>query len=171
MSTPQNGTIEFARHLATEQGVYGLILVSGLIATASSAGATSFRVLLFVAVTVAVFWLAHVYSSIVAGHGRADELGAPRQLRHTVGHAAREARGMLAATVFPAAALLLGVFGVLPDRAANWLAMWVCVAALGVLGYLAYVRLGARPLARIGGALVTASFGIIIILAKAIVTH
>lgn len=171
MAAPQNGTMEFARHIATEQGVYGLILVSGLIATASSAGASSFRVLLFVVVTVSVFWLAHVYSSIVAGHGRADEAGDPRPLRHMIRHASREARGMLVATVFPSAALLLGVFGVLPDRAANWLAMWVCVGALACLGYLAYQRLGARLIARIGGALATASFGIIIILAKAIVTH
>ncbi|WP_440312892.1 hypothetical protein [Leucobacter chromiireducens] len=171
MATSQNGTIEFARHLATEQGVYGLILVSGLIATASSAGASSFRVLLFVAVTVAVFWLAHVYSSIVAGHGRTDEQGTPRQLRHTIRHATRDARGMLVATVFPSGALLFGVFGVLPDRAANWLALWVCVAALAVLGYLAYARLGAPLIARLGGALATASFGMIIILAKAIVTH
>ncbi len=176
MAAPQNGTMEFARHIATEQGVYGLILVSGLIATASNPGAgsastNSLRLFVLIVVTVSVFWLAHVYSNIVAGHGRADEAGDPRPLRHMIRHAVREARGMVVATVFPSAALLLGVFGVLPDRAANWLAMWVCVGALACLGYLAYQRLGVRLIARIGGALATASFGLIIIIAKAIVTH
>lgn len=44
----------------TEAAVYGTILVSGLVAVSSAHGETSFVVLLTVAVTVLVFWGAHV---------------------------------------------------------------------------------------------------------------
>ena len=159
------------RHLATGEGVYGLILVSGLIATASSAHATSIRVLIFVAVTVAVFWVAHVYANVVASYGKVDGDGNRVTLMSTVSAAVRETRGMLVATLFPAAALLLGVFGVLHDTSANWLALWVCVGALAFLGYRAFRMLGAALHVRLLGACATASFGLVIIVAKAIITH
>ena len=73
--------------------------------------------------------------------------------------------------MFPAAALLLGVAGVLPDKSANWLALWVCVGVLAWLGYRSYARRGAALHVRLLGARATASFGRIIIVAKAIVTH
>ena len=159
------------RHLATGEGVYGLILVSGLIATASSAHASSLRVLIFVAVTVAVFWVAHVYANVVASYGRLDSNGNRVTLPSTVSAAVRETRGMLVATVFPAAALLLGVFGILADKSANWLALWVCVGVLAFLGYRAFRMLGAALHVRLIGAFATASFGLVIIAAKAIITH
>lgn len=171
MSHVSSGTSEFARRIASEQGVYGLILVSGLVATASSADAPAFRVLLFVVVTVVVFWLAHVYSGVVADYGKTGADGAPMRLSAIVRESVQDARGMLFATVFPAGALLLGAVGLVPDTLASWLALWTCVAALACLGYLAYRRLGARLHVRILGALATASFGVFIIIAKAIVTH
>lgn len=171
MSAPSPAAAKFAKHLSSGEGVYGLILVSGLIATASSAQAPSGRVLLFVAVTLGVFWLAHVYSGVVADYGRTGSNGEPMPLRTVIRESVRDARGMLFAAVFPAGALLLGAFGVMPDRSANWLALWICVGVLACLGYLAYRRRGAALHVRLLGALATASFGLIIILAKAIVTH
>lgn len=164
-------TAAFGKHLASGEGVYGLILVAGLIATASSAKAPSIRVLIFVAVTLIVFWLAHVYSGVVADHGRLDRSGEPMTLKATIREAVGEARGMLFSAVFPAAALLLGAFGILEDRAAAWLALWTCVAALACLGYLSFRRIGAAMHVRLLGAFITASFGILIIIAKAVVTH
>lgn len=55
-------------HLSTEEGIYGLILVAGLVAVAGTSGLSSIRTLVFVLVTVAVFWVAHVYSGTVAAH-------------------------------------------------------------------------------------------------------
>ncbi len=161
----------FTKHLTSGEGVYGLILVSGLIATASSGQAPSFRVLLFVVVTLGVFWLAHVYSGVVGQHGRMSSDGTPTKLRLAIRESVREARGMLLSAVLPAAALMLGVVGVLQDRTANWLALWVCVGVLAWLGYRSYRNLGAALHVRLLGALATASFGLIIIVAKAIVTH
>ena len=170
-ATVSPSTARFAKHLASGEGVYGLILVSGLVATASGTGASSLRVLLFVIVTLSVFWLAHVYSNAVGSHGSVGEDGTPQPLRAVIRHSLRESRGMLLAAVPPAIALLLGAVGILQDRTAGWLAMWVCVAILAVLGYQSYRRRGAALHVRLIGALVTASFGLIIIIAKAIVTH
>lgn len=171
MSDPSPSATTFGKQLATGEGVYGLILVAGLIATASSAQASSFKVLLFAAVTLSVFWLAHVYSGVVAAHGQTGEDGKPMTHRAAIRESVRDARGMLFAAVFPAGALLLGVLGVIGDKAAAWLALWTCVAALATLGYLSYRRVGAALHVRLLGALTTASFGIVIIVAKAFVTH
>lgn len=78
---------------------------------------------------------------------------------------------MLLAAVLPAVALLLGAAGLMQDKTAGWLAMWICVAVLALLGYRSYSRLGAGLPVRLLGSLATASFGLIIIAAKAIVTH
>lgn len=171
MSAASPNTDGFTKHLSTGEGVYGLILVSGLIATASSAQTPSFRVLLFVAVTLGVFWLAHVYSQVVGDHGRTGADGNPRLLRVAIRESIRETKGMLLAAVLPAGALMLGVIGILPDKTANWSALWVCVGVLALLGYRSYSKLGAALHIRLLGALATASFGLIIIAAKAIVTH
>lgn len=171
MSAASPSTNEFSKYLSTGAGVYGLILVSGLIATASSAQASSLRVLVFVAVTLGVFWLAHVYSEAVGDHGRTGADGTPTRLRDAIRESVRRTWGMLLAAVLPAGALLLGVFGVLEDWTANWLALWVCVGVLAVLGYRSYYKRGAALHVRLFGALATASFGLIIIAAKAIVTH
>lgn len=160
-----------ARAMSTEEGVYGLILVSGVIAAMGGSGTPVLRVLIVTVITLAVFWAAHVYSGTVAAHGAVQSSGAPVGLGEALRNAARRARGMFAAVMFPAAALLLGVIGALENATAIWLSLWICVAALAWLGYLAYARKRARILTRIVGALATASFGIVIIVAKAIVSH
>ena len=159
------------RAMTTEEGVYGLILVSGVIAATGAAGSPAWKTLLFTVLTVAVFWLAHVYAGTVAMHGSRDAEGHPRSAREAFRASVRKARGMLAATVFPAIALLLGALGVLDDSASMWIALWVGVVILGALGYLAYRRKGASLGWRLAGAITTASFGIAIVIVKAIVTH
>lgn len=171
MATGAPNTVRFTKYLTSSEGVYGLILVSGLIAAAAGSGASSFRMLLFVAVTLGVFWLAHVYAAVVGSHGSEGHDGQPMPLRAVIRESMDESKDMLLAAVLPAAALVLGVLGILHDRTAGWVAMWVCVAVLALLGYRSYRRLGARLLVRLLGALATASFGLVIIIAKAIVTH
>lgn len=164
-------TSRITRHLATSEGVYGLILLSGLIATASATGATSLHVLRFGAVTLGVFWLAHVYAGVVARHGRRGADGTPMALAEVIRESVLEARGMLVTAVFPAAALVLGVTGVMSNKTANWCALWTCVGVLACLGYLSYRRQDAPLYVRLLGAVATASFGLVIIVAKAVVTH
>ena len=157
--------------MSTEEGVYGLILVSGLVATAGSAGTPAGKTLLLTVITVAVFWLAHVYAGAVAAHGTIDAAGARLGLRASIRRAIIKSRGMLAATLAPAIALLLGALGVLTDSAATWDALWVCVAALGAVGFLAFRRKGVNFGYCALGALATASFGVVIIIAKVVISH
>lgn len=171
MDASSTGVRRFFQQISTEEGVYGLILVSGLVAAAGGVHAPSFKILIFVSVTVIVFWLAHVYSGVVARHGRRDDDGQPAHLGAVIRHAIGKARGMLLAVVVPGIALLLGVFGIFDDTTATWVALWSCVGVLALLGFVAYSRLGVSWLWRIVGAFATASFGLIIIIAKTIVTH
>ncbi len=72
---------------------------------------------MFVAVTLGVFWIAHVYAGAVAEHGTVD--GQVVGLREAI----RRSRGLVLSGLIPAFPLLLGVFGVLSDRAAAWAAL------------------------------------------------
>lgn len=157
--------------MSTEEGVYGLVLVSGLIAASGGAGAPALRTLLFTLVTVAVFWLAHVYAGTVAAHGSDTAEGGPMGIGEATRGAVVKSRGMLVSTLLPAIPLLLGSLGLIRDTTATWAGLWVCVAALAGLGYVAYRRKGAKLHVRLLGALSTASFGVVIILAKAVITH
>ena len=171
MPTEPGKTFSLTRAMTTEEGVYGLILVSGIIAATGSVGAPAWKELAFTLLTVIVFWAAHIYAGAVAAHGTASASGEPMSLRSALRAAMRRTRGMLASTLFPALALLLGALGLIGNSASIWLALWVCVATLGIFGYLAYSRKQAPVYMRLIGALATASFGAVIILAKALVTH
>ncbi|GAA2537139.1 hypothetical protein GCM10009860_17150 [Microbacterium mitrae] len=72
MDAMPSGARRYIKHVSTEEGVYGLILVSGLIAAAGIAHSSAGQILVIGTVTHVVFWLAHVYSGVVAGHGRRD---------------------------------------------------------------------------------------------------
>lgn len=152
---------------ATEQGVYGVLLVSGMIVVSGAHGETSWGVFTAVVSTVVIFWAAHVYAGAIARHGgRLDKRGG---MRHALYASAGESKGLLEAAVIPCAILLAGVTRVIPDRAANWAALWAGVALLGYLGYVAFARRGAGLAGRILGSLTTASFGLVMIVLKALV--
>lgn len=156
-------------HLSTEEGVYGLILVAGLVSVAGSTNLGPVRTLAFVVITVFVFWAAHVYAGTVAEHSGSAGVGV--SLRAAATHAVRRSRGLLAATVPPAIPLVLSAFGVFGAKAADWIALWIIVAVLALLGYLAYRRKNAPLHMRMVGAVSTAAFGVVIILAKALLHH
>lgn len=156
-------------YLATEEGIYGLILVAGLVAVAGTSGQGPLQTLLFVMITVLVFWLAHVYAGTVATHGETGH--AEASLRTAVKQSMRRSRGLLTATIPPAIPLICSAFGLFDTITADWIALWIIVAVLAVLGYLAYLRKGQPLHMRLLGAVSTAAFGIIIILAKALLHH
>lgn len=160
-----------AQAITTEEGVYGLILVSGLVAASGSSGSPVWRTLAFTGVAVIVFWIAHVYAGAMAAHGTPGADGRPTPMRASIAAATRRSRGLLAATLPAAIPLLLGAIGVLSGPTATWISLWVCVGVLAMIGYVAYSRRGAKWWVRILGSMSTASFGIAVILAKAFVTH
>ena len=152
---------------ATEQSVYGVILVSGMIVVSADARSTSWEVFWTVVITVIVFWLAHVYAGTVAHHGldHGRVLGIRESLREAIAHS----WGLLASALIPSFILLLGATEAVPDYAAIWLALWTGVLVLAVLGYIAFARRGASLPVRVLGGLTTAAFGLVLMLLKALV--
>ena len=117
--------------------VYGTIIVMSLLA----AGAKSYehqlwRLVVIAAVSVVVLWLAHVYS-----HGLGESLKLGRRV--TVGELSSVARreySVVAAAIPLLAVVGLGAAGVIVERTAVRLALWLGVAALAAQG-IRYARL------------------------------
>jgi hypothetical protein len=162
--TKRGGLHLVQRHFATDEGVYGVILVAGMIVASASHGAVALQVFGQVVGTVIVFWAAHVYAGTVAHHGFED--GRIIGIRESFRAALRRSWGLLVSALIPCSILLLGVAQVVPDDAVAWLALWVCVAVLAVLGYIAFARRRAPWHIRLLGAMATAGFGFLMILLK-----
>lgn len=159
----------FRQLLTSAEGIYGLILVAGMIVVSRSFTASSWQALLSVITTLVVFFVAHVYAEALAWLvlERNREHGLWTAMRHGM----RRSVGMLIVGIAPAVVLALGAFDVIDDENAVWLALVVDVALLAVLGWIITAIRSTSVWSRIGGALLTASFGGILILLKAIVHH
>ncbi|GEM_PF-719706 len=151
-------------------GVYGLIVVTGMIVVSRNLTGTSGQALITVAATVVVFFAAHVFAVAIgslAGGEQHGRLGLAAATRHGVS----ESIGMLVVSVLPIGLLLLGVTGILRHDDAVWLALAVDAVLLGVLGWVIAARRSPRFWVRLGGAGLTAAFGGVLILLKAFVHH
>lgn len=120
-----------------------------------------------VAVTAAVFWLAHVYA-----HGLGRSLAHDEHL--TLAVWSRIARGELSlveAGVLPIAALLLGAFGVVAPGTAYWLALGAGIAVLLIQGvrFARKERLG--RLATLGVVAANVCLGLLLVGLKLVAIH
>ncbi len=117
--------------------VYGTIVVMSVLA----AGAKPYehqlwRLVVIAAVSVVVLWLAHVYS-----HGLAESLELGRRVTAAeLSAIARREYSIVTAAIPPLAAVGLGAAGVLAERTAVQLALWLGVVALTAQG-IRYARL------------------------------
>ena len=148
--------------------VYGTIIVLSIV----TAGAPAFehghwRLIGVLAVTVLVFWIAHVYAHIIGeslaeGHrlGRAKIL----QIAH------RELAIPLAA-VLPMTAVALGSFGILGAGTSLWLAVAIGVTTLAVEGvrFARLERLGTRGTIMSVG--INLGLGLTLVALKAALSH
>lgn len=154
--------------LMTEEAIYGLILISGMIVVAGVESGLAGHVLITVIVTTSIFYIAHVYAGVLAHLAQARGGG-------TVGAALRaslhDSFGLLASSVVPIVILSLGRIGVIDDDTAIWAALVVNTVMLGAFGWIAVARWNAHWSARIFGCLLTASFGFALIVLKALVSH
>ncbi len=142
-----------------EHGVYGVVLVTALVALGEHYD-TDFEVLLYVVGTMVIFWLAHVYSGVVAANApHARDVPTRRKILH----AARHSSGMLVAMLPPAILLAFGSFGILDEDTAYDLALLTGVLVLAVIGWLNAARNGRRWYGRLLGAFTTAMLGILVI--------
>jgi hypothetical protein len=117
--------------------VYGTIVVMSVLA----AGAKSYehhlwRLVVLAGGSAVVLWLAHVYS-----HGLGESLNLGRRVTiEELSSIARREYSVITAGILPLAAVALGAAGVLAQRTAIRLALWIGVAVLAAQG-IRYARL------------------------------
>jgi hypothetical protein len=148
--------------------IYGTIIVLAVVV----AGAKAYpddagRIAAMVAITSAVFWLAHVYSHGLARAVARDEHLSLAELREL----ARHEGSIVEAAIPPIAVLLLGAFGLISTKAAVWGAYGVGLAVLVVAG-LTFARV--ERLGRLGTLAVVAAnlgLGVVLVGLKLLVTH
>lgn len=154
--------------LRSEEAIYGLILVSGMIVVSYGLVGTSFNAFLTVAVTVVVFFAAHVFAGTLARLAASDgAAGVWPSLRA----ASRHSAGMLLAALPPLVLLLLGTTRVIDDDTAIWAALVLDALLLAVLGWLIVARWTTRFWPRLLAAVITAGFGLVLVALKAFVSH
>lgn len=160
-------SIPFVGGWSSESAIYGLILVSALIIVTDTDQATSGSVMLKVAGTIVVFWLAHAFAEVLARLSR-DSTTNFRFWSETR-HALRHAAGLPLAAIVPLGILLLGAFTPIRDETAIWAVLWVDILLLAGLGYWAARGMTARPWQRLGIAALTAVLGAVLMLLKALI--
>ena len=142
-------------HLATAPAIYGLIVYVVLIISTSDDEPEAIFVLLWSAIALVVFYLAHSFAEALAAHDQPSLRAAARRgLSHS--------SGMLYAAILPSLALVVcAIVGVPGEDASNW-SLGVGVIVLGYLGYQASADRGSKIGVRILSALLTAFLGFII---------
>lgn len=172
MTTPASGGAlgRHARRLVNaytgEHGVYGLVLVTALVAIGDEYD-SDLEVLVFVVGTTLVFWLAHVYAGIVAAGGHAERGG--ESFLRRAGHAASHSSGMLLAMLPPALVLAMGVLGLVDEDEAYDFALIIGLIVLALIGWGNARRNGRRWPMQIVGALSTTMLGALVILLSILV--
>ena len=176
----------FLHKFVTPEAVYGLVLYAAIVAAASDEAENAVEgdgaslvwndttitisdaagVLIWVVLSMIVFWGAHVFAHAVAGHGVRN--GRPVSVANATRMAFQRSSGMLYAPVLPTLVLLFGALAVIPDDLAIEAALWVSVGLLGILGFLAFVAKRSSWIISILGGLATAVLGLLIILINAV---
>lgn len=155
------------QRFVTPELVSGIVLVSVFIAVADQSEGV-LDVFAITVLSVLVFWFTEVFAYTVAEQRRRErdetvDLGASIRL------ALVKARGFLFAAVIPTVFLLIGLFGVNEGVIAYWAALWVGVATLAVIGWIAFEGKGIRWYWRVAGAVATACLGLMTVLLKVLV--
>lgn len=142
-------------HLATAPAIYGLIVYVVLIISTSDDEPEAIFVLLWSAIALVVFYLAHSFAEALAAHDQPN-LGAAA--RKGLAHSS----GMLYAAILPSIALVIcAIIGIPGEDASNW-SLLVGVVVLAYLGYQATADRGAKVWVRLLSALLTAFLGFVI---------
>lgn len=149
----------------TPESIYGTIIVSALIVLIED-GESDFDLMVKVAATSFVFWIAHVFATTVAHHGRRHGREIP--LGEALAHAVRHSSGLLLAAIIPVGMLALGAAEIIPESLGYLLALAVGIVILFALGVLAFAERGARWYSCLAAGAATALLGIAVILLKAI---
>src|SRR4051812_12902958 len=148
--------------------IYGTIVVlSVIVAGAKSYPDAAGSIAVLAVVTVAVFWLAHVYAHALGqsiAHDRHLELVEVRRI-------ARHEASMLEAAVPPVAILVAGAVGIVSRQTAIWgaLALGLVVLVAQGITFARIERLG--PLATLGVVGANLALGVLLVALKLVIAH
>lgn len=137
--------------------IYGLIVFAAFLSVDSDDAHDVWELLRTALLSLLIFFLAHVFAHTLTDHGE-------RGLARATGDAVQHAAGMLYAALPASVVLVLAALQEWSVDDAYGAAMWVTVAVLAVLGYVAYWRRGAHVLVRLLGSAGTAALGVLIIM-------
>ncbi len=144
--------------------IYGSIVAAGLVAAQGAAGYSTPQIVTSMFGSLAVFWLAHVYTDVMASPietGRFD--------RHHIGHVLREEWPIFESGMPPAVVLVAGAMLGLSVNASVTLALVVTVLELLGWALLACRRMALPPGKAVPYVVIAALFGIAIIGLKLLV--
>lgn len=145
--------------------VYGLLLVTAVVASLDAGDVKAPAMIASVGVTMAIFWIAHVWAEAIADRMRDPSPFTWRRL----GAAAHKHWPMVQAAVWPIVALALAPIGVWSLDTATWIAFVICVAQLVGWGFVVGLRsFRSWPAALLSGA-VDGTLGLLIVLLKTLI--
>lgn len=148
--------------------IYGTILsLSVLVGAAKAYPHHAWKVVVLLAVTATVFWLAHVYAHSLAHVLSLDQHLSLAELRRI----GRHESSILEAAILPVAALLLGAVGLVSTKSAIWIAYGLGLAVLTASGliFARVERLGG--LATLLVIALNVALGVALVALKLFVTH
>ncbi len=173
MSSPITPTTSWSyrrlrRSFVTPELISGTILVSVVIAVADESNGI-LDVFTITVLSALVFWATQVFIITVAVQGvRSDEEAV--SLRRSFGIALSRSFGLLLAAVPPVVFIFFGLFGAFHGQVAYWIALWIEVVLLAVLGWIAFSARRSPWYVRLCGALATAGFGVLAVLLKILIS-
>jgi len=147
--------------------VYGTVLAMAALAAGAAEHLLPDALIIVVATTSGVIWLAHVYA-----HGLGESIERGHRLdRAEFSSIARQELPILASAAVPISVLLLGVFDVIDETPDIWLAFGFGFVALAVQGtrYARVERLG--PAGTIAVVAMNLALGGLVVVLKVIVSH
>jgi hypothetical protein len=148
--------------------IYGTILaLAVLVGGAKAYPHDAWKIVLLLAVTATVFWLAHLYAHSLAHVVALDQHLSLAELRRI----GRHESSIIEAALPPLAALLLAAFGLISTKAAVWIAYGLGLAVLMFSG-LVFARV--ERLGWVATLVVVAlnvALGLALVALKLVVTH
>lgn len=166
-STDPWSTAALRQRFITPELVSGSVLVCVVIAVADEEGGI-LDVFAITLCSVLVFWATEVFAHTVAAQRPRQDTDTVR-ISVSLRSAIEDSQGLLLAGVLPLVFLLLGLFGVHEGALAYWIALWIEVALLGVVGWIAFGGAHIAWYWRLCGALATAALGMFAVLLKILV--
>jgi hypothetical protein len=146
--------------------IYGLVVVVSLLAVyGNDTGKSMLQIAGGIVVTAVVFWLAHVYTGLVE-HRRERGHSATLAEVRTV---AREDLPLVTITLLPSLVLLIGGTGLIERDTAITIATVLCLTELFLVGSMLQREEGGSPREVIFSGCITLSFGLVVILLKALI--